>query len=571
MTKIRLFSKNNLISYLWDLIFPNKIFFLNTNDKNSNILNCDFISLKERINLETQSIQISNKLISNKIKNPYQEFLTLSVKKKTSIEVNKLLTYDYISKYLKNKKFKKKNFKLIIFDTKISFFLYLKLKKKLNLKFHVDLISIIFLIFKEIIKILFFLFNILILNQINLIISLFNLKKVKKTNLGIFYNLDNSQKNYFETDLNPNNIHNKINYIFDNKQNLKKNIKKKSVFHNDIKYKINFLNYLNKIYTKKLKLIFEILRIFLKYNYCSITFLKNLNSFEKWSKFSLLYRPKIILSSMIDNDPFFYLANKTINTELIFIYFSFHSGLKIIPKKRLMFLDYSFMKYDKFILHKKDILLFKHKYNYIKEFKPVNVFELYLKKKNKKNLNSRLKKIVFFDSNYGFKKSQSMYTYNIFLDTIIDISKKLDLEIFIKSKLSFRDNLSKSDEKIKSKLEIIKNTENINYLDNNIISSRIIKKCDLSISLFTTTTFYESIYLGIPSIFFDPSKKYKNFLQSMSNIKYQKAYTKKELIKNIIILNNLKNRKKLRNESNKFLKNEININKKVNLSKTFNY
>ena len=106
MTKIRLFSKNNLISYLWDLIFPNKIFFLNTNDKNSNILNCDFISLKERINLETQSIQISNKLISNKIKNPYQEFLTLSVKKKTSIEVNKLLTYDYISKYLKNKKFK---------------------------------------------------------------------------------------------------------------------------------------------------------------------------------------------------------------------------------------------------------------------------------------------------------------------------------------------------------------------------------------------------------------------------------------------------------------------------------
>ena len=36
---------------------------------------------------------------------------------------------------------------------------------------------------------------------------------------------------------------------------------------------------------------------------------------------------------MIDNDPFFYLANKTNNTKLFFIYFSFHSGLKIIPKK----------------------------------------------------------------------------------------------------------------------------------------------------------------------------------------------------------------------------------------------
>ena len=571
MIKIRLFSNNNLISFFWNLIFPDKIFFLNTNDKNSNILNCDFISLKERLNLETKSIQISNKLISNKIKNPYQEFLTLSVKKKTSIEVNKLLIYDYISKYLKNKKFKKINFKLIIFDTKISFFLYLKLKKKLNLKFHVDLISIILSIFREMIKILFFLLNILILNQINLIIPLFNLKKVKKTNLGIFYNLDNSQKNYFETDLNPNNIHTKIKYIFDNKHNLKKNIKKKSIFHSDIKYNINFKNYLNKIYKKKLKLIFEILRIFLKYNYCSITFLKNLNSFEKWSKFSLLYRPKIILSSMIDNDPFFYLANNTNKSKLIFIYFSFHSGLKILPKKKLMFLDYSFMKYDKFISYKKDILLFKHKYNYIKEFKPVNVFELYLKKKkNKKNLNSHLKKIVFFDSNYGFKKSQSMDTYNIFLDTIIEISKELEVKIYIKSKLNFKENIDKSNKVIESKLRFIEKSKNIKYLKKNIITNKIINNCDLTVSLFNTSTFYESIYLDTPAIFFDPSSKYKSYLERMSQIKYQNVYDKDTLIKNIIILKNKEYRNKLKLDSEKFLKKEINLNEKLNLSEIFN-
>lgn len=320
-----------------------------------------------------------------------------------------------------------------------------------------------------------------------------------------------------------------------------------------------------------MNLKFLIMRVIFNYGYSSMTLLKNIITYEKWRQFSLLYNSKNIIVSMVDHNPFYYAANKKNNSKLLFIYFSYHSGLKILPRKKMMLLDYSFMKYDVLIAPKKDITIFNHKFNKIETYSPNNVFDLYLKqKKNNQNLKSKLKKVVFFDASYGFKKSQNYFAYSIFLDTIIDISKTLNLEIFIKSKLSFRDNLSRSNEKIKSKLKIIKSAKNINYVDNNSISSQIIKKCDLSISLFTTTTFYESIYLGTPSIFFDPSKRYKNFLQSISNIKYQKAYTKKELIKNIIILNNLKIRKKLRNESKKFLYRQILPNSKLNIRKLFN-
>ena len=49
-----------------------------------------------------------------------------------------------------------------------------------------------------------------------------------------------------------------------------------------------------------------------------------------------------------------------------------------------MFLDYCFMKYDKFFSHKKDIILFKNNYNDINDFNAINVFDLYLKTKKKK-------------------------------------------------------------------------------------------------------------------------------------------------------------------------------------------
>ena len=174
--KLTLFSKNNLISNLWELIFPNRIFFLNSKNKKK-FLSCDFISLKERLNLETQSIKISNKLILNRINSPYQKLLSLTVKKRTSIEVNKLLIYNYISKYFKKKNLSNKNFKLVVFDTNLSFFLYLKLKKKLNLTFEIHTISIIISILNELFKIFYFLINILIFTHINLIISIFSLKK----------------------------------------------------------------------------------------------------------------------------------------------------------------------------------------------------------------------------------------------------------------------------------------------------------------------------------------------------------------------------------------------------------
>ena len=92
-------------------------------------MSCDFISLKERLNLETQSIKISNKLILNRINSPYQKLLSLTVKKRTSIEVNKLLIYNYISKYFKKKNLSNKNFKLVVFDTNLSFFI-LKIEKE---------------------------------------------------------------------------------------------------------------------------------------------------------------------------------------------------------------------------------------------------------------------------------------------------------------------------------------------------------------------------------------------------------------------------------------------------------
>ena len=228
--KLTLFSKNNLISNLWELIFPNRIFFLNSKNKKKSFLSCDFISLKERLNLETQSIKISNKLILNRINSPYQKLLSLTVKKRTSIEVNKLLIYNYISKYFKKKNLSNKNFKLVVFDTNLSFFLYLKLKKKLNLTFEIHTISIIISILNELFKIFYFLINILIFTHINLIISIFSLKKIKKTNLNVLYNLNDSQKNYFKTDLNPGNISRKINYIFNNRNYLKKDIQKNLYF-----------------------------------------------------------------------------------------------------------------------------------------------------------------------------------------------------------------------------------------------------------------------------------------------------------------------------------------------------
>ena len=61
-----------------------------------------------------------------------------------------------------------------------------------------------------------------------------------------------------------------------------------------------------------------------------------------------------------------------------------------------MFLDYCFMKYDKFFSHKKDIILFKNNYNDINDFNAINVFDLYLKtKKKNKYINSDLKKLSF--------------------------------------------------------------------------------------------------------------------------------------------------------------------------------
>lgn len=275
---------------------------------------------------------------------------------------------------------------------------------------------------------------------------------------------------------------------------------------------------------------------------------------------------------MIDNDPFFYLANKKNNTKLFFIYFSFHSGLKILPKTKLMFLDYCFMKYDKFFSHKKDITLFKNKNNDINDFKAINVFDLYLKRKKKnKYTNSDLKKIVFFDSNFGFRKSQSYKSYNIFLDTIIDISKNLNIKVYIKSKLTFKESIAKSDKNILSKLELIKKNKNITYLDSDLITSKVIQNSDLTVSLFNTTTFYESIYLDVPAIFFDPSKKYKSYLKRLSQVKYQIAYDKDTLIKNIKILKKTKYRNKFKLDSIKFLKKEINISQNHNLSKIFEY
>ena len=91
----------------------------------------------------------------------------------------------------------------------------------------------------------------------------------------------------------------------------------------------------------------------------------------------------------------------------------------------------------------------------------------------------------------------------------------------------------------------------------------MIQNSDLTVSLFNTTTFYESIYLDVPAIFFDPSNKYKSYLERMSQIKYQNVYDKDTLIKNIKILKNKEFRNKLITDSRKFLKNEINLNKNL--------
>ena len=56
----------------------------------------------------------------------------------------------------------------------------------------------------------------------------------------------------------------------------------------------------------------------------------------------------------------------------------------------------------------------------------------------------------------------------------------------------------------------------------------------------------------------------------MSQIKYQNVYDKDTLIKNIIILKNKEYRNKLKLDSEKFLKKEINLNEKLNLSEIFN-
>lgn len=163
-----------------------------------------------------------------------------------------------------------------------------------------------------------------------------------------------------------------------------------------------------------------------------------------------------------------------------------------------------------------------------------------------------------------------MDTYNIFLDTIIEISKELEVKIYIKSKLNFKENIDKSNKVIESKLRFIEKSKNIKYLKKNIITNKIINNCDLTVSLFNTSTFYESIYLDTPAIFFDPSSKYKSYLERMSQIKYQNVYDKDTLIKNIIILKNKEYRNKLKLDSEKFLKKEINLNEKLNLSEIFN-
>lgn len=569
--KIRLFKNNSFVFYYWKFFFRKKTFLINFDKNNKDNINCDFITIKDRFKLEKKSILIADKIIKYKKSSIYSKYLSFSLKKRTALEINKILLYDHISEYLIKKDLFKKNIDNIIFydhTLSSSFFFkfknYYKVKFKLSISSHIKSNIIDFFKFLKLVYYIFF------SSQFQLLFFLKKKKKIiKKKFFSPFYFLDESQKNYFSSSLNPLKINNKLNFIFNNKNNLDDKIIKKSIFLEDLKNKISFNSYFNKIYLKKNNLIMSMSKILFKNYHCSSTILNNLIEFEKWSLFSLLYKPKVILSCMISNDPFYYFVNNHNNSKLYFLYFSYHSGLKIMPTKKNLLLDYSFMHYDRLISFPNDLVLFKNSTNEINSFYPFNMFKLYLKK-NFKPLKKKIKKIIFFDCNYGCKKAQNYVSYNTFLESIIEISKNINAKIFLKSKLSYDQNHNQGDIKIKKNLEIIRATKNIEYLDITANTEQIINNSDLIVSLFLTTSFYEAIHLGIPSIYFDPSKNYNYFFNKMPKINNLTIFDKKVLVESVMFLKSKKRRILLINEASRYLYNNTRKNCEINKNKILN-
>ena len=90
-------------------------------------------------------------------------------------------------------------------------------------------------------------------------------------------------------------------------------------------------------------------------------------------------------------------------------------------------------------------------------------------------------KWIYFDKVKGSTKKKSFPIVTIKRSGLK--TGKYSGEIFIKSKLSFRDNLSRSNEKIKSKLKIIKSAKNIEVLPISSLMGEAIKRISNSTSV----------------------------------------------------------------------------------------
>ena len=113
--KIRLFKNNSFVFYYWKFFFRKKTFLINFDKNNKDNINCDFITIKDRFKLEKKSILIADKIIKYKKSSIYSKYLSFSLKKRTALEINKILLYDHISEYLIKKDLFKKNIDNIIF------------------------------------------------------------------------------------------------------------------------------------------------------------------------------------------------------------------------------------------------------------------------------------------------------------------------------------------------------------------------------------------------------------------------------------------------------------------------
>jgi hypothetical protein len=557
-SKIYTFTKETEVDYKEDKykIVDNKI----------NIVEGNFISLKEELASENTSSKISEEIIDEYIKkvpnffsedNDYN-FLYWDLRKYISVEVSKYLKTKFLGdKLVKNFNLNYNN--IYLQPETIDFTLLNILKNKINCNYKIDFFTIIKFYLSSFFRQVINLLGIIFLPEGKFFFcrNKTNKKKTFKVGYNLFFR--QTLENWFGSPdfFLKNQMYDKKNvlYILNSKLTDIKNYKEFESWAQEFKDKnynivnlnslsklISYKRYFKEIYFKAFKMRFFFLKNYKIMNLLNINSVNTLDQYINWMIFFELFSINNYVSSMVFGENISNLLQSKNSFATNFVYFS-TSGPVLDNKEypnHTDFLQYSFGKYDNFFGNQVSYKQFLSWESTFQNFiETGNFASSYILMSNKTEILKKLnildkKKIILFsDAAIGKSGVQSTEGFIEYLKAVTKIINNCnDYNYIFKTKSSIEHIYYTIGSQYTKIFDDLLKNKNIKFFDDkkilelDINTHQLIAASEICVSTSLSSLSYDALCAKKKCIIFDPDKIYNHeeYIYTKSKLIYSQNY-----------------------------------------------